>query len=133
MNTDLIDNGIETGNLMPLLHEIRHALLALESSGVEHLIDLGAVPFAPTELEKLDQFLGSGEVQAEVEALGRSTVRETRFPGVWYVTHYDNAANVMGQQVEITEMPILLRAQVEDIHNGRLLLDRELAENPTNR
>ena len=42
---------ISSGNIPPLLHEIRHALAALSTSGTRNIIDLKGIPLAPGEQE----------------------------------------------------------------------------------
>jgi len=113
---------METGNLLPLLHEIRHALQALVANGEASQIDLRALPMAPGEEQRLLDLLGQGEVRAELQALGRSEFRETRFPGVWLVTHYNTSDELMGRFVEIARVPELLVAPPEDIEEGRAAL-----------
>ena len=51
-----------TGNVVPLLHEIRHALERLVDSGEPTMIDLRGIPLAPGEEDALESALGSGEV-----------------------------------------------------------------------
>ena len=44
----------DTGNLRPLLHEIRHALERLLENGEPTFIDLKSIPMAPSEAEKFE-------------------------------------------------------------------------------
>ena len=73
------------GNALPILHEIRHGLRRLADSGESSRIDLQALPFGPGDEDRLLHFLGSGEVQAQINALGPTQISETVFPGVWLV------------------------------------------------
>jgi hydrogenase-1 operon protein HyaF len=100
-------------NLGPLLHEIGHALDALASRGEEHVIDLQAMPFGPGDEEALMGFLGQGEANAHIDALGESRIVESRFPGVWLVDHYNEDGERIALQIEITRMPSLLRTPQE--------------------
>ena len=72
---------LASGNVEPLLHEIGHALEQLIEVGKASIIDLRGVPLAPGEEDRILEFLGTGEVRAEFEASGLSTVNESRFPG----------------------------------------------------
>ena len=87
-----IYNEEQTGNLLPLLHEIRHALDQLLGSGEKTVIDLSAMPLSESELQTLIEFLGEGEVKAELDILGGSRIVETRFSGVWLVQHLKKRA-----------------------------------------
>ena len=61
-------NYIPTQNVVPIMHEIRHAMGKLVESDVSTIIDLRAMPFAPGEEQELEAKLGQGEVRVEVSA-----------------------------------------------------------------
>ncbi|PHS78447.1 MAG: hydrogenase expression protein HupH [Rhodospirillaceae bacterium] len=109
---------VATGNAAPLLHEIKHALSKLLDSGVEHIIDLGAIPFGPGDERILDDVLGDGEVSATLTIMGESHVRETKIPGVWRVDHLDEKGQFQSRFIEITFMPDILKTQREDAVQG---------------
>ncbi len=119
---------VPTGNDLPLFHEIRHALERLLADGNETVIDLRGIPMAPGEEERIEAFLDAGEVQARIEALGPSEIRETAFPGVWLVTHYNSNDEVMGKFVEVTRIPAILESQSEDMRAGLQRLSERLSE-----
>ena len=121
--TTLAEFAIEVGvtrtlNVQPLLHEIRHALAQLLEQGKETVIDLRGIPMAPGEEVAIEQVLGEGEVRATLSALGPSEIRETSFPGVWLVTHYNNDNQIVGKFVEVAAVPALLMSQTEDMAAG---------------
>jgi len=119
-----------TWNVQPILHEIRHALRRLLDSDQSSIIDLRSIPLAPGEEETLLDTLGSGEVHARLNALGPSEIYETRFAGVWLVTHYNAANNVIGRFIEITRLPDILQSQTEDMAAALEQLQRELENDP---
>lgn len=104
-----------SGNVEPLLHEILHALRRLLHEGTGSCIDLMALPLAPGEEERILAILGTGEVRAEITALGRSEIAETAYPGVWLTTHHDERGATLARFIEITPIPDILRSQSEDI------------------
>jgi hydrogenase-1 operon protein HyaF len=110
--------GDLTWNVEPLLHEIRHALQELADSGKTGIIDLRSIPLAPGEEDKIIATLGRGEVQARIDALGPSEVTETRYAGVWLVTHYNDEQEIIGRFIEITAMPEILYSQAADIRQA---------------
>ncbi len=120
----------ETGNIEPLLHEILHALDELVSTGTERIIDLRALPLAPGEEKRLLKVLGTGEVNASLDALGRSNIQESRFSGVWITTHFNGDGEIMGRFIEITRLPELLAAQSEDMVQGLQTLRQFIAAGP---
>lgn len=116
-----------TGNVQPLLHEIRHALEKLLANDGNTIIDLRSIPLAPGEEQKLLDTLGQGEVYARLHAMGPTEVVETRYPGVWVVVHFNNNDEVIGKFIEVCEMPDLLRSQQEDVRHGLEQLQAQLA------
>ena len=117
---------VATGNVKPLLHEVRHALKRLANGEGGTVIDLQGIPLAPGEEERIEELLGKGEVRAELDALGPSVVQETSYPGVWLVTHRNTEQVVVGRFIEVTHMPELLKSQQADIEHGISRLEHEL-------
>jgi hydrogenase-1 operon protein HyaF len=125
--SELAESELFTLNVLPLLHEVRHSLERLLASGEETTIDLGSIPLAPGELEKIDDALGTGEVKAMLESLGPSQIYETRFSGVWRITHFNAANEVVGRFIEVTRMPAILFAQDVDVRASLVQLTEKLS------
>jgi hydrogenase-1 operon protein HyaF len=115
-----------SGNITPLLHEIRHALRRVAEGGQGTTIDLGSLPLAPGEEKRIEDLLGQGEVRAELNALGPTVVQETRYAGVWFITHRNTEQEVVARFIEVTRMPELLLAQSEDMRRAVSELDKKL-------
>jgi hydrogenase-1 operon protein HyaF len=115
-----------TWNVQPILHEVRHALKHLIDSGETAIIDLRSIPLAPGEEQKLIDTLGRGEVHAGLNALGPSEIIETRFSGVWLVTHYNEENSIISRFIEITEFPDILKSQREDMIEALDTLEQQL-------
>jgi len=115
------------GNALPLLHEIRHGLQRLSESGESSLIDLHAVPFGPGDEDRLLRFLGRGEAQAEINALGLTRISESVFAGVWLVDHRNANDERIAFQIEITSIPEILRSQPQDVHVALEALNARLS------
>ena len=116
------------GNAVPLLHEIRHALQKLLDTGEQTSIDLRSVPMGPGDEDRLLDALGRGEVEAELNALGRSLIRETGISGVWLVEHYGPEGELTAKFMEVAWIPSILKAQTEDVREGLQRLSRRLAD-----
>jgi hydrogenase-1 operon protein HyaF len=112
------DVDVHTLNVLPLLHEVRHALARLLAGGEATTIDLGSLPLAPGELEKIDALLGTGEVRVMLDSLGPSQICETRFNGVWRITHRNAADEVVGRYIEVATIPAVLPAQAPDMQRS---------------
>ena len=115
-----------THNTLPLLNEVSHALKRLVRTGESTIIDLRAIPFGPGDETRLISLLGKGEVVATLEALGKTTINETRFSGVWLVDHYNSEDERIAFQIEVIEIPELLRAQTDDMYESLDQLDEVL-------
>ena len=112
-----IQNGDElTWNVLPLLHEVKHALQNLLENGETAIIDLRSIPLAPGEEDKILVALGEGEVKAQLNALGPSEIIETQYAGVWLVTHFNDEKDIIGRFIEVTFMPDIVKSQAEDIN-----------------
>ena len=118
----------DRGNVQPLLHEIRHAVNRFLSTGDTHVIDLRSIPMAPGEEAQIEDCLGRGEVVAVLNALGRSEVRETVYPGVWLIVHQNTADEIIGKFIEITDIPSILKSQLSDVRAGVARLTALLEE-----
>lgn len=106
------------GNVRALLAEIASLLQKLVDQGEAGVIDLKSLPFAPGEYEQLRDALGQGELTARLDALGTSEIVETRFPGVWWLTHYNVEGEIVADVIEVTFLPEILRSQAEDMRAG---------------
>ena len=111
------------GNVRPILNEIMHSLDRLLETDAPTTIDLASLPFGPGELEYLEATLGTGELAAKLDALGTSRIRETAFPGVWWIEHRNAHDEVVGRYIEITRSPEILSSQDADIVAGRAHLE----------
>ena len=118
-----------TWNVMPLLHEVKHAFNKLIESGETTVIDLRSIPLAPGEEDRILQTLGVGEIQAKLNALGPSEITETRYAGIWIVTHYNDEEDIIGRFIEVTMMPEILCSQREDMIAAYEAFDTTLEEN----
>ncbi len=115
-----------TCNVEPILHEIRHALQKLIDHQETSIIDLRSIPLAPGEEDTIIETLGSGEVDAQLNALGLSQIYETKYTGVWLTTHYNDSDDIVSRFIEITELPDILKSQPEDIEQALHKLGDEL-------
>ena len=120
-----------TGNLVPLLHEIRHALTRWLEQGEEHVIDLRSIPLAAGEEDSLLEQLGEGEVNARLSIMGASAIIETRYPGAWLITHYNENESIIGRFIEVCEVPGILKSQADDIRAGLERLEDQLSNAET--
>lgn len=113
----------EWGNALPILHEVRHALERLATTGAPGLIDLRAIPFGPGDEARLLARLGRGEVEAVIHALGETQIWECAIPAVWVIDHYNAEGERIALHLEIDRIPSLLMTQAEDLAEATARLD----------
>jgi len=111
---DQIEVAVES----PESPEMVRSILAEIGSRIEHYlhdgtrgeIDLQGLPLSAADRQHLQQMLGVGEVTITIDVMGRSEIRETSFPGVWWVTHRDGEERAVAQLIEIDEIPRMVAA-----------------------
>ncbi len=86
-------------------------------TGETATIDLGGLPMSNRDRAELDDFLGRGEVSANIDVIGRTEVWETRFSGVWRVRHF-GGAEVATDLIEIAACPKILFADPRDAESA---------------
>ena len=72
-------------------------------------IDLRFLKSMPDERATLATLLGHGEVSAIVDSIGRSEIQETAIPCVWWIRHFNSDNETVGELIEITDIPELLK------------------------
>jgi hydrogenase-1 operon protein HyaF len=111
-----------------LLHELAAMLEGLACRGEAASIDLSELPLAPGDYWELREALGAGTVVARIEAAGTTEVRETGCPGAWWVTHANEAGEVVAELIEVCTVPAILLASAEDVAEGLSRLKRVLRD-----
>lgn len=111
-----------SGNADAILHEIVALLETYTASGEIGAIDLHSLPLTPTDYELLRNTLAEGEVHAQINVIGNTEVRETLYPGVWWLTYYNAEGDIVADLLEITSVPEILKAPEEDIRDGLIRL-----------
>lgn len=107
-----------TPRVRALLAEIAQLLDGLARNGGDARVDLRSPPLAEGDYAALQAALGHGSVTARVHAAVATEVRETHFPGVWWVTHYDESGAIAADFIEICMVPEILATPAEDIARG---------------
>jgi len=110
--------SFRTENLRPLLLQVEEALQNLVDNDESMTIDLGAMPFSAQDEADLRERLGQGEVNAEIMAFGPTIVEETAYPGVWLVELKDAEDRRLTLHLEITRVPEILVAPIDDVRDG---------------
>ena len=109
-----------------ILCEIESMLEQLLNRREEGVIDLKTMPISHDEYLHLQYVLGKGELSATIQQMGKSTVDETSIAGVWWITHYDDAGEVIADLMEVTPIPEILKSDRGDMQNSLEELRRRI-------
>jgi hydrogenase-1 operon protein HyaF len=118
----------EGGYALAILREIESLLAELVDSGRSGRIDLRSLPLLPGDDARLADVLGEGEVDATIQAMGATRVRETAVPGVWWVTHRNVEGHTIAELIEVTLVPEILKTHREDARIGLTTLQERIAD-----
>ena len=112
---DGISEVIRSDMIRALLRELTTKLTILATDDSPSHIDIRRLPLPPGALEALRAWLGSGEIEAKVTALGTTTIQETGIAGVWWIRHARSTGDVFSEHLEISRVPELLAADPEEV------------------
>lgn len=117
------------GGVQAMAHEILSHLERLQETGETAAIDLKSLPMAPDEFHGIRKMLGQGEIDLTLELDGPTRIRETAYPGVWWIQHTGKDGRILAEFIEITRFPDFLSAQPDQIADAvRHLRDRLRAQ-----
>lgn len=117
-----------TGAAPAVLREVAVLLEKLAVNGETGAIDLRGLPLSPGDRGWLQERLGKGEVEIALALVGDSTIRETAFPGVWWVVHRNERGAVESEFIEVARIPELVLAHPDDIEIGLENLKSAISE-----
>ncbi len=101
-----------------ILSELHFKLTQLIETGSTDSIDLRTLPLFPGDYQQLKKCLGEGEVHVSLDAMGPSEIYETRFPGIWWISHFNQHDENVAEYLEITLLPALLESSLQDVQQG---------------
>lgn len=115
-----------TGMALSVLTEIHQMLEALAESGQAGSIDLRSLPLSDADRAELEETLGRGEVQAQMDLAGESEVWETTYPGVWWIRHKGAGGKIATEEISVCRIPEILKTHPVDIEAAAARLEQEL-------
>jgi hydrogenase-1 operon protein HyaF len=114
-----------TGMADAVLCEIA-SLATRHADGASAAIELTSMPLTRQDRAEIEARLGRGEVEATIQAAGRSEVWETAYAGVWFVRHFGLDGKVATETIEICAAPLILLSHPDDRRAAAV----RLAEDP---
>ena len=107
--------GPAGGMVAALLCELGELLAHFLDTGEHGTVDLLNLPMSPTDLHRLKDRLGHGEVSIVVKAAGNSEIYETAYAGLWWVQHQDESGRVVARLIEAADVPDMVPADRKDL------------------
>ncbi len=108
---------------LAVVSEIEARARTFAETGEIASIDLHCLKAMPEERDILSRMLGEGEVSAVVNAAGRTEIRETAVPCVWWIHHRDYEGATVGESIEVTRVPDLIEGDRKAVLRGLELLN----------
>lgn len=106
-----------------LLHELYSLVNKLLQTNENSILDLRALPPLGAEGYKfLKEQLGIGEVKVHIQSFGRSDIQGTAYPGIWWVTHYNQDDELLTEMLEVGFVPQLLKDPKDEVILGQCKL-----------
>lgn len=115
-----------TGMAHSVMAEVARLLEALANDGQTGSIDLRSLPLTDADRQQLEELLGRGEVVAELEVAGRSSVWETAYPGAWWIRHRGAEDKISSEEIAVCPVPEILVTHAADIESAATRLRRVL-------
>jgi HupH hydrogenase expression protein, C-terminal conserved region len=115
-----------TGMADAVMNEIASLAAKHCTDGGSAAIELTSMPLTAQDRAEIEARLGRGEVEATVEAAGRSEVWETTYAGVWFVRHLGLDGEVANEMVEICLAPLILFSHPDDRRAAAARLGEDL-------
>jgi hydrogenase-1 operon protein HyaF len=107
-----------TGMANAVMNELSDHLKRLADDGETNIVDLMSLPMTEADINELADMLGVGEVKATISSIGTSSIRETAYRGIWWVTHYGDDQQVVSELIEITQVPEILITHIDEIRHS---------------
>ena len=124
--------SLVTGMALSIMAEVARMLKALADKNETGSIDLRSLPLTDADREQLEELMGRGEVKAELEVSGDSTVWETSYPGAWWIRHRGAGGKISSEEISICPVPAIFSAHPADIEAAVNRIKNAIAElNPS--
>ena len=103
-----IDLGASAPRVSGLMNAVLEALRSEVADSVVPVEDR-----SPVVLALVDEVLGEGEVHIEVAGASVYRIQESQLAGVWRVRTFDKDGHLVGDHVEVADVPRVVRAAAE--------------------
>lgn len=114
-------------NAPALLAEIEDQWRVWRTGQQAHVVNLTLLPMSVEDIGFLDHHLGTGRVLILSRGYGNCRITNTLRPNTWRVVYYNSQDVVILNTVEISELPEVAQAAMEDLEDSLERLKEVLA------
>ncbi len=114
-------------NALPLVAELNAACATYTEKKLPHTINLSLLPQTEQDLEFLYQCLGTGTTSILSRSYGTNRITSTATDKVWWVQYFNSEDTLILNTLEVTEVPSVACAALEDIADSAIRLAEILA------
>lgn len=114
-------------NAPALLAEIEDQWRVWRPGQPAHVVNLTLLPMSVEDIGFLDHHLGTGRVLILSRGYGNCRITNTLRPHTWRVVYYNSQDVVILNTVEISELPEVAQAAIEDLQDSHERLQEVLA------
>lgn len=102
-------------NVPSILVELEDQRRTWRAGDVAHVVNLTLLPLTSQEIGYLDFRLGTGRVLILSRGYGNCRISNCCVPNTWRVVYYNSMDSVILNSVEVTDMPDVACAAIEDL------------------
>lgn len=123
------NNNLPDGlmNALPLIAELNAQISAYSVDKLAHVINLSLLPQTEQDLAFLYQLLGRGAVSILSRGYGTNRITSTQTDKVWWVQYFNSDDTLILNTLEISQVPSVALAALEDIADSAERLAEILA------
>jgi hydrogenase-1 operon protein HyaF len=116
-------------NALPLVAELNAACTAYSAEKLPHVINLSLLPQTEQDLVFLYDTLGKGTTSILSRGYGTNRITSTMTDKVWWVQYFNSDDTLILNTLEVSQVPSVACAAIEDINDSAERLSEILALN----
>ncbi len=113
-------------NALPILTELADKLEQFGEHAEPHVVNLSLLPCTDEDMEHLVATLGSGPAVILSRGYGNCRITSTGTRFVWWVQYFNSQDTLILNSLEVSQVPEVACAAVEDIEDSKARLDEIL-------
>jgi hydrogenase-1 operon protein HyaF len=114
-------------NAPALLEEMRRRAATWAPGAASHVVNLTLLPLSAGDRVLFESQLGRGNVMGLSRGYGNCRITNTLRPNTWRVVYYNSQDAVILNTVEVSELPEVAQAAMEDLRDSHERLKEVLA------